>query len=223
MNGIRFLVGVVVIAAAVLAARHFGIVQYLTIENMVMLNEWIAGFGVLGPVMFVMLWMMACLLFLPGVAVGILGGVAFGPVWGTVYSSVGSTAGATLSFLVARYVARGMIESWIAHSAYFKQIDEGFERQGWRILVATRLIPFFPFNLQNFGFGLTRISLPVYTTLSWLCMLPSTIALSFTGGALICNDLKRNLIILGIVALCLLLVSLIAGWTRKRWSGNILG
>ena len=184
---------------------------------MARLNEWIAGYGALGPAIYVMLWLVTCLLFLPGVPMAILGGVAFGPVWGAVYASVGSTAGATLAFLVARYVARETVESWAEGNAHFKKIDEGVERRGWRILMVTRLIPFFPFNLQNFAYGLTRISLPVYTTVSWVCMLPSSIFLAFTGGALAGRvDLIKTLAVLAIAAAIIVLASLTTNWIKKR-------
>jgi len=68
----------------VLVARHFQVFQYLTLENMAKLKEWIAGYGALGPVIYILLWIAACLFFLPGTPVALVGGVAFGPVWGTV-------------------------------------------------------------------------------------------------------------------------------------------
>jgi uncharacterized membrane protein YdjX (TVP38/TMEM64 family) len=217
---IRLLAVLAVIAAVVLAARHFGVFQHLTLENMAKLKDWIAGYGVLGPVIYILLWIAACLFFLPGLPVALLGGVAFGPLWGTVYSSLGSTVGATRAFLLARYVARGMVEGWVVGNAQFKKIDEGVERQGWRILMVTRLVPAFPFNLQNFAYGLTRISLPVYVAVSWSCMLPGTIAFSFAGGSLTGGDMKKTFMMLGVAAVFFVFVSLIPGWIKKRQGGD---
>jgi uncharacterized membrane protein YdjX (TVP38/TMEM64 family) len=130
--------------------------------------------------------------------------------------------GATLAFLVARYVARGMVENWVAGSAQFKKIDEGVERQGWRILMITRLVPAFPFNLQNFAYGLTRISLPVYAAVSWVCMLPGTIAFSFAGGSLTGGgDMTKTFMMLGVAAVFFVFISLIPGWIKKRRGGDM--
>ncbi len=222
-NGVRLLAVVVVIVAVILAARHFGAFRYLTLENMAKLKDWIAGYGALGPVIYVLLWIAACLFFLPGLPVALLGGVAFGPIWGTVYSSVGSTAGAVLAFLVARYVARGMVEGWVAGNSQFKKIDDGVERQGWRILMVTRLVPAFPFNLQNFAYGLTRIPLPVYAAVSWICMLPGTIAFSFAGGSLTGGgDLKKTFTMLAVAAVFFVVISLIPGRIKKRRGGDLV-
>ena len=48
----------------------------------------------------------------------------------------------------------------------------------------TRLVPLFPFNLQNFAYGLTRIPFWTYVGMSWACMLPATVAFTLAGGAL---------------------------------------
>ena len=48
-------------------------------------------------------------------------------------------------------------------------------------------MPIFPFNLLNYGFGLTRVRFWTYVFWSWLCMLPGTVlyvvgADAFTKG-----------------------------------------
>ena len=43
------------------------------------------------------------------------------------------------------------------------------------IVALTRLIPLFPFNLLNYGFGLTRVRFWTYVFWSWLCMLPGIV------------------------------------------------
>ena len=42
-------------------------------------------------------------------------------------------------------------------------------------------MPIFPFNLLNYGFGLTRVPFWTYVVWSWLCTLPGTIL--FVVGA----------------------------------------
>ena len=108
----------------------------------------------------------------------------FGPVWGTVYTWIAGTLAAALAFLVARHLARDTVERWKATSPRLARIDAAVERHGWRILMLTRLIPLFPFNLQNFAYGLTRIPFWVYVGVTAVCILPGTIAFTLAGGAL---------------------------------------
>lgn len=220
-GGLRALIAALVIVVAVFVARYFGIFQYLTLENMAKLKDWIAGYGAWGPVIYILLWIAACLFFLPGLPIALLGGVAFGPLWGTVYSSIGSTIGATAAFLVARYVARGMVEGWVEGNAQFKKIDEGVKRQGWRILMITRLVPAFPFNLQNFAYGLTDIPLPLYSLVSFVCMIPGAAAFSFAGGSLTGGgNLGKTFLMLGIAAVFFVILSLVPGYIKKRKGGE---
>ena len=111
----------------------------------------------------------------PGSALTAVAGGLFGSVVGTVAVSAGATIGAALAFLVARYLARSSVEKWLEGNQKFQRLDRLTERQGAVMVAITRLVPLFPFNLLNFGFGLTRVPFWTYLIFSWLCMLPGTI------------------------------------------------
>jgi len=68
------------------------------------LEAWIAGFGITAPLVFVVVYALASVLFLPGMVMTLAGGALFGPVWGTLINLFGATLGATAAFLVARYL-----------------------------------------------------------------------------------------------------------------------
>lgn len=217
----KLLITVVVIAAVIGVLWKFGVFKYISMENLQVLKEWINGYGALGPIIYIVLYIVACLFFLPGAPVALLAGIAFGPVWGTVYASIGSTLGASAAFLVARYAARGMVEGWASSNDAFKKIDEGVDKQGWRMLMITRLVPAFPFNVQNYAYGLTKIGFAKYVLVSWLCMIPGTIAFTMSAGAIASGEsIGKILIYLGIGAIFFVIVSLIPGWLKKR--GNTI-
>ena len=50
-------------------------------------------------------------------------------------------------------------------------------------MLLTRLSPLFPFNLLNFAFGLTSVSLLPYVVASWIGMLPGTLMYVYLGSA----------------------------------------
>ncbi len=210
------------LAAGFAALRASGLSSHLTLDNLQELAQKVRGLGWIAPAAYVALWVAACLFFLPGLPITLLGAVVFGAWWGMLWVVIGSNLGATLSFLAARYAVRPLVESWAAGNPLFRRIDQGVGRHGWRMVMITRLVPLFPFNLQNFAYGLTGIGLPTYVLVSLLCMLPGTAAYCFAGGALVSGqgDIKKTLLYLAVGAVFLVLVSLIPGWIKKRVSSN---
>ncbi|AZR72151.1 hypothetical protein BBF96_01325 [Anoxybacter fermentans] len=216
-NKLKLVIIVGVLAIIIFLLKRYGVFEYM--KDFRAIKEWIDGFGVWGPVVYILVYIACCLFFLPGLPITIVGGLVFGSIWGTIYVSIGSTIGASLAFLIARYAARDMVESWVANNPQFKKIDEGVEKQGWRMLMITRLVPIFPFNLQNFAYGLTKIKFSTYVLVSWICMLPGTIAYVFAAGSLSSGqgDIKKTLIYLGIAAVFFVILSLIPGWIKKKY------
>ena len=102
-------------------------------------------------------------------------GALFGSFWGVVYVNIAATIGAALAFLVARYWARRAVVNWLQGNARFQKLDALTSKHGAVIVAVTRLVPLFPFNLLNYGFGLTRVGFWTYLFWSWLCMLPGTV------------------------------------------------
>lgn len=138
-------------------------------------------FGPVAPLLFILCYTLATVLFAPGVILTLAGGALFGPLWGTLWSLIGATLGATLAFLVARYVASGWVANRAGHR--FARLIEGVEEEGWRFVAFVRLVPLFPFNAVNYAFGLTRIGLAEYVITSFLCMIPGTFAYTYLGYA----------------------------------------
>jgi len=145
------------------------------------LQRWIQDAGALGPALYVALYAIATVLFLPGSIITLAGGALFGPVWGTVYSLTGATLGATAAFFIARHLAA----DWVRRksTAWMKLVVEGVEAEGWRFVAFARLMPLFPFNLLNYVLGLTRISPVHYIVASYVFMFPGALAYTYLGYA----------------------------------------
>src|SRR5207245_2450047 len=65
------------------------------------------------PILFVLLYAFATVLFVPGAILTVAGGALFGPLWGTLWNLIGATVGATFAFAIARYVG----SDWVAARA----------------------------------------------------------------------------------------------------------
>ncbi|UFS69037.1 TVP38/TMEM64 family protein [Geomonas sp. RF6] len=160
------------LVAAVAIVRLAGGTALLEPER---LRQMVEGQGMLGPLLFVLLYGVTPVLFLPGLPMAIAAGILFGPFWGVVYAITGATIGASASFLVARYVARDWVEKKLT-GATWQKLDRQVGEQGWKIVAITRLVPLFPFNLLNYAFGLTKVPFLQYVVTSFFCMLPGCIA-----------------------------------------------
>ncbi len=213
------LVGIgLALVALVVVAHLTGLSQYVSLDGLDRLRNWIGGFGVAAPLVFVAIYVVATVAFLPGTPLSLLAGLVFGPVLGTLWAVIGATIGATLAFLIGRYAARGLVEGWTSNSERLKKLDEGVERHGWRMLLVTRLVPLFPFNLQNYAYGITRIGLGTYVLLTCVCIVPGTAVYTFAGGSLASarQDLTRTFLYLGVAAVFFVAVSLVPGFIQRR-------
>jgi uncharacterized membrane protein YdjX (TVP38/TMEM64 family) len=150
-----------------------------------LLRDTLAGLeslGPWGPVLFVLLYIVAAVLFVPGSALTLGAGALFGVGLGSVLVSVGATLGATAAFLVGRYLARDWVAKKIEGNAAFAALDRAVASEGWKIVGLTRLSPAFPFTLLNYAFGLTRVSLRDYVLASWIGMMPGTVMYVYLGS-----------------------------------------
>ena len=166
--------------AAVLAGIVVAVLNRDSIDSAA-LETWITQFGPWAPVVFICAYVLATMLFLPGLLFTLAAGALFGPYLGTLYALAGATLGATGAFLIARYVLADWIESRTPARA--RRVIEGVEGEGWRFVAMTRLIPFIPFNALNYVLGLTRIRLAHYVAASFVFMAPGAAAYAYLGHA----------------------------------------
>jgi len=231
---LRLLIGAGLIVVLLLVAYQAGFFDLLkggTLKERVeRLDGMFQSLGAWAPAFFILIWVFACALLLPGLPISLVGGLVFGAVWGSMWTIVGANLGASVAFLIGRYAARGMVEGWIERNKALKKIDEGVKQQGWRMLMITRLVPLFPFNVQNYVYGLTNIPFRTYALVTLPTMIPATIAFNFVSGSareVILSGgqpeaLKKTALYFAVAAVFFVLVSLIPGWVKKRF-GSVPG
>jgi uncharacterized membrane protein YdjX (TVP38/TMEM64 family) len=183
---VRLILVVAVVVLLYVLVRVFNVQELLR-----SLLVWIDGTGLWAPLIFIGLYIVATVLFIPGSILTLGAGFVFGVLPGTVYVSIGSIIGASAAFLLGRTVARNWIRSRVEANPRFKAIDDAVGREGWKIVGLTRLSPIFPFNLLNYAYGLTKVSFKGYFFASWVGMLPGTIMYVYIGS------LAANLATLG--------------------------
>lgn len=171
-------VGRVVLAVAVIALLYFAGRQ--AGEYVPRFAEWVDSLGVWGPVVFILGYIVAVVAFVPGSVMTLAAGAIFGLGEGVLYVFIAATIGSCAAFLVSRYLARRSIEQKLAGNPKFAAIDRAVGREGRKIVFLLRLSPAFPFNLLNYGLGLTNVRFVDYAIAS-LGMLPGTLLYVYYG------------------------------------------
>ncbi len=214
-----------VLAVAVVVMARSGVLDGDLRDQVLRLDAWFSDLGAWAPLVFVGVWVAVCLLLLPGLPVSIVGGLIFGAVWGSVWTTIGANLGAAAAFLVARYAARDTVAGWVARNRTLARIDAGVRRHGWRMLIITRLVPVFPFNLQNYAYGLTAIPFSTYVLVTLPSMIPATVAYNFAAGSareVVLSGgepaaVRTTLVYLAIAAVAFVLVSLVPRFVMRRY------
>ena len=201
------------IIVVLVVAALFGLEKYFNVQELLKKSlDWIRQLGPLGFIIFIVIYIFACVLFLPGSVLTIGAGAAFGVVKGFILVSISSILGATCAFWVGRYFARNWVEKKIYGNEKFKEIDEAVAREGWKIVGLTRLSPVFPFTLLNYAYGVTKVSLKDYFLASWVGMIPGTVmyvyigslagdvATAGTGGGVVSGSAQWAIRIIGLLA-----------------------
>lgn len=184
---------IVVLAAAIYGIYASGLVDML--KDFDKFKEMIENAGALGYIIYVLLFIVIAVFSLPASVVTIAGGVVFGPIVGALLALVGATVGAVAAFLVARYIARGFIVDKFGNNAIFKKIESGVEKNGKDFLILTRLVPVFPYNLQNYAYGVTNINLFTYTIISLITMAPGAFVYAYMAGEIAENGITTRFFI----------------------------
>ena len=154
--------------------------------------ETLRGFGVMGLVLLVLVYIVACVFMLPGSILTLGAGFIGATLWpeslgmailgGGLAASTGATLGASAAFLLGRTVLRDLAEKRIAGNAKFRALDEAIGKNGFKMVFLVRLSPAFPFNVLNYALGLTRVSLRDYFLASWLGMIPGMLLYVYLGA-----------------------------------------
>ena len=175
--GLKWVAGAVAVAGVAAALFLLPLDRWL-----LALVETMRGAGLAGALLYVLAYVAACVLFLPGSVLTLAAGFAYGPVQGTLLVMVASMLGAMAAFVLGRTVLRGRIERRLAGQPRFAAVDRAVAAQGFKVVLLLRLSPLFPFNVLNYALGLTRVPLRTYALASLIGMFPGTLLYVYLGS-----------------------------------------
>lgn len=186
-------------------------------DNLQFLKDMVNENLFLAVLLYVGITIIGCIvLALPGVTFAIAAGLLFGPVLGTVCCSAATTIGAMLAFAVGRFFLKDSIKPMVMKNKYIKKwlFDETGGNEIF-VLMITRLVPVFPYNLQNFAYGVTDIRFSTYSVCSLIFMLPGTAM--YTVGTAGIADKENRIFYIGTAFVLAILVMGLGAFLKKRY------
>ena len=174
----KIIAAILILAAIIILFRVLPVADWLRAFQM-----YVKGLGALGYVVYVVVYAVCVVAFIPASILTLGAGAIFGFAGGTIVVVIGATLGAALSFLLARTVMRKRVESMTAKNAKFRALDRAIARDGTKIVFLTRLAVVFPFTWLNYAFGITAVPLWPYVAATFIGIIPATAAFVFVGSA----------------------------------------
>jgi uncharacterized membrane protein YdjX (TVP38/TMEM64 family) len=155
---------------------HFNVKQFWQSS----LTE-VKNLGIIGGIFFICIYNIATLCLIPASILTMKGGCLYGLWWGSLIVLIAASLGAMGAFLLGRYVGQNWVHSQLQKYPQFQKIERAIAKKGWQIVFLTRLSPIFPFNLLNYLFGISQISLKDYMIGS-LGIIPGTFMYVYFGS-----------------------------------------
>lgn len=152
---IRHLIFAIITLVAVIAIGEWLGPQVLKLES------WIAAQGPKGPFVFLIIFILLSSVFVPDTVFAIIAGALFGILEGTLLMFIGGVLGATLNFYLARTLLRNQVHNFLKTHPRFSVVEQAAEREGFRLLLLLRLVPFNPATI-SYLLGTTGIRFSLF-------------------------------------------------------------
>jgi uncharacterized membrane protein YdjX (TVP38/TMEM64 family) len=186
-RGRRLLLLLGLLVSVAVAARLLGLGDWLSLENLRIqarpAAQWVEAHPVLGPLIYVGLYVGVVAFSLPGAAIlSLAGGALFGFLAGLALIEVGAVTGASLLFLLVDRAGAFRVPR--EKPGLIEPVCSALRDQGAGALLFMRLVPVFPFFLVNLAAPACAISFRTFFWTTALGILPGSAAYAFAGTRL---------------------------------------
>lgn len=218
---IKIIVFLAIIIAVLVLNRHYGWSSYLgDTDNLMFLKTTVEENIVFALFLYIVITIVGCVvLALPGITFAVIAGMLFGPVWGIFACLIATTLGAMIAFLVGRFFLKDAIKPMLEKNKLMKKLlfsEDG--KSDVIVLMITRMIPIFPYNLQNFAYGITDIGFWKYSIFTFVFMFPGVSFFTIGAAGLTAGEDKwKYFLIAGVLAVA---VTAAGMFIKKKFLGN---
>ena len=145
--------------------------------------------GSWGPLLFILLYVVAAITLAPAFLLTFSAGAVFGLWRGTLLTFIGASLGASAVYAVAAPLARSRVLRWIDRDARVAATRRAVVRENaaW-IMFLLRLSPLVPYNLLNYALSLSGVSFRQYLV-ALVGMFPAIVMYAYYGK--VAGDVTR--------------------------------
>lgn len=220
-NMIKISIFGILILSVVVLNNHYGWSTYISdTGNLEFIKNMVKNNLLLAMIIYIILTIVGCVvLAIPGVTFAVFAGILFGPVLGIFACLIATTLGASMAFLVGRFFLKDMIKPMLEKNKTLKKLlFSDNDKSDLIILMITRMVPIFPYNLQNFAYGITDMGFWKYTIYTFIFMFPGVSFFTIGSAGLTAGENKwKYFIIAGILAI---IVTFAGIFIQKKYIGD---
>jgi uncharacterized membrane protein YdjX (TVP38/TMEM64 family) len=144
--------------------------------------DWLQTIGVWALLLFILIDMLLVICLLPSILFTLAAGFLFGPLVGAICVLVATTLGAVSAFLISRHLFSQGVRNYLRHHKKLKVVNDELVDEGWKLILLTRLVPFFPLKLSNYFFGATNFTTADFVIGTFLGIIPNTVFIVYLGS-----------------------------------------
>ena len=220
-NWIKIIIFVCIVTGILMLNHHYGWSSYLgDMSNLMFLKTMVEENIVAALALYIIITIVGCVvLALPGVTFAVIAGMLFGPIWGSFACLLATTVGAMLAFLVGKFFLKDAVKPMLEKNKLMKKLLFSDDRKSdIIILMITRMVPIFPYNLQNFAYVITDIGFWKYSILTFVFMFPGVSFFTIGAAGLTAGEDKwKYFLIAGVLAVAVTVAGLLI---KKKFLGN---
>ncbi|MFT4993830.1 MAG: putative membrane protein YdjX (TVP38/TMEM64 family) [Paraglaciecola sp.] len=144
--------------------------------------DWLQTIGLWAPLLFILIDMLLVIFLLPSIIFTLAAGFLFGPALGSFCVIVATTLGAAVAFFISRHSFSEGVKNYLRNHKKLKVVNDELVHEGWKLILLTRLVPFFPLKLSNYFFGATNFSMADFVIGTFIGIIPNTLFIVYMGS-----------------------------------------
>jgi uncharacterized membrane protein YdjX (TVP38/TMEM64 family) len=212
---LRIALPVLVIAALVGLAWHFGYFNLKTPDQLDAATDKVENLPWLAPI-FVLLYAGLATLAAPVSPLAYGAGALFGVMKGSLLVWVGSMLGATAGYFLARSALAGPARRLLGR--FHEKLGQLREANVFLTTLRLQLLPVLPFGIFNYAAGVMRLPFVAFSAGTGLGIVPGTIAAVYVGDRLVAGlqtGNKRAFLVAAIVVAAMFALSFVPTLVAK--------
>jgi len=169
----------------------------------------IRSWGIAAPILSILLMLVQAFIApIPAFLITGANGAVFGVWFGTLISWFGAMLGALGTFYLSRLFGEAFVKKFESTKGLWEKVDEISNKQGFKVVLIGRLLPFISFDFLSYAAGLSNMKIVPFLVATGIGMIPGTIAYVVLGNEMSkFNSYSKIITIIVIAAIFIFLFS----------------